>query len=93
MRRTQIYLTEEEWRRLSTLGRQKRLSKALLIREAVDQVYQVRPSAEAFSKALWGAFGIWRGRHEMRDVAAYLQSLRQGSSRERYLKKRWRKPS
>lgn len=91
MRRTQIYLTDEEWRTLTALGRQRRLSKAGLIRDAVDQVYRVRPSKEAFSKALWEAHGIWRDRKDIADPAAYVRSLRQGDSRERYLKRKWRR--
>lgn len=91
MRRTQIYLTEDEWGRLASLSRDRGLPKSLLIREAVDRAYLARPSAESFSKALWAACGIWKDRKDIGDPAAYVRSLRRGGRRERYLKKRWRR--
>lgn len=63
MRRTQIYLTEEEWRRLASVARDRHVTKAVLVREAVDHAYLVKkPSPEAFSKALWAVYGLWRNR-------------------------------
>ena len=93
MRRTQIYLTEDEWARLNFLSRDRGLPKSLLIREAVDQLYLAKPSPKDFSKALWAACGIWRDRRDIGDPAAYVRSLRRGGRRERYLKGRWRRSS
>lgn len=62
MRRTQIYLTEEEWGRLASISRDRGMTKSALIREAVDQAHLVKPSKESFSKALWAVYGLWKNR-------------------------------
>ena len=93
MRRTQIYLTEEEWKRLAIVSRERHLTKAFLIREAVDQAYLARPSQESFSKALWAAHGLWKDRKDIKDPAAYVRSLRKKGDRDHYLLKLWRKSS
>ncbi len=93
MRRTQIYLTEEEWGRLASISRDRGLTKSSLIREAVDQTYLSKSSAESFSKALWAAYGLWKNRTDIGDSAAYVRSLRRTGRRDRYLKRQWRKSS
>ena len=94
MRRTQIYLTDGEWKTLSSISRDRRVPKSFLIREAVDQVYLARPSAEAFSKALHAVKGIWRNRRDIGDPVSYVRNLRRkDGGRERYLRKLWRKSS
>jgi len=53
--RTQIYLTEEQRRRLDEIGRREHRSLAALIREAVDTfVSEIAPDPEA---ALEDTFG------------------------------------
>lgn len=94
MRRTQIYLTDGEWKVLASISHDRRVPKSFLIREAVDQLYLARPSAEAFSKALHAVKGIWRDRKDIGDPASYVRNLRgKSGDRERYLKKLWRKSS
>lgn len=93
MRRTQIYFTEEEWGRLGSVSRDRHLTKSALIREAVDQMYLAKSSGESFSKALWGVYGIWKGRKDIGDPGSYVRKLRRGSRREQYLKQQWRRSS
>lgn len=57
--RTQIYLTEEQRRRLDEIGRREHRSLAALIREAVDMfVSEIAPDPEA---ALEDTFGSMPG--------------------------------
>ena len=93
MRRTQIYFTEEEWKKLASVSRDRHLTKSALIREAVDQIYLARSSGESFSKALWAAYGIWEGRKDIDDPVAHARSLRKKGRREQYLKQQWRRSS
>ena len=52
--RTQIYLTEEQRRRLDERGHREGRALASMIREAVDRYLEITPEAE---EALDGTFG------------------------------------
>jgi predicted DNA-binding protein len=56
--RTQIYLTEEQRRRLDERGHREGRPLASLIREAVDRYLEIAPEAE---EALDGTFGSLPG--------------------------------
>ncbi len=80
MRRTQIYLTEEEWRTLNEASRERQVTMASLIREAIDRTYMV-PSTERFLKALHAVAGIWKDRTDLPPTAEYIRWIR----RDRHL--------
>ena len=94
MRRTQIYLTQEEWGRLASISRDRGVTKSALIREAVDRIHLDKRSSESFSKALWAVHGLWKNRHDMEAPSSHARKFRRESGRrQRYLKKLWRKSS
>ncbi|MFO7767524.1 MAG: ribbon-helix-helix protein, CopG family [bacterium] len=66
MRRTQIYLTEEEREALRLLSEREGRPMSELIREAVDR-YIARRSASTREEALRNARGIWRDRDDLPD--------------------------
>lgn len=66
MKRTQIYLTEEEQLALDKLSEQRDTSKSALIREAVDE-YLAKHSEERRKKAFEKAFGMWKDRDDLPD--------------------------
>lgn len=74
MKRTQIYLTDEQWRDLAIRSRQEDTSVAELVRRAVDDVYRASPSQD-FVAALEGISGLWADRSDF-DSADYVRSLR-----------------
>ncbi len=74
MKRTQIYLTEEQWRDLKVRSRQESVSVAELVRQAVDEVYR-KPGA-SFESALRSVAGLWADREDL-DTEEYLRELRE----------------
>lgn len=66
MKRTQIYLTEEEQLALDKLSEQRNTSKSALIREAVDE-YLAKHSEERRKKAFEQACGMWKDRDDLPD--------------------------
>ncbi len=80
MRRTQIYLTEEEHDKLDKLAAQSGKTKSWLIREAVEEYVVRKESAfdkEAFLKAVNDIAGMWKDRSDEE-----IKQLRQGAGRE-----------
>ncbi|MEW5847258.1 MAG: CopG family transcriptional regulator [Myxococcota bacterium] len=63
MRRTQIYLSEEESLALDRAARASGLNRSQLIRQAIDQVYVAQNSSRLVA-ALTGAAGAWKGPRE-----------------------------
>lgn len=76
--RTQIYLTQEQQKRLARASRGAAVTKSELIRRAVDQFLDQQPAATAVSKAqrLRSIAGLWAWRDDMADPSAYVRSLR-----------------
>lgn len=66
MRRTQIYLTEEEREALRVLSEREGRPMSELIREAVDR-YIARRSESTRKEALSKAQGMWRDRNDLPD--------------------------
>ena len=86
MRRTQIYLTDEEDRALERESRRTGRSKAALIRDAIDSAFGVeaKESRRRFEQALRSSAGAWSDITD-EEVAA-LTRLRAGwSDRQREL--------
>lgn len=66
MKRTQIYLTEEEQLALDKLSEQKGTSKSALIREAVDE-YLAQHSEEHRREVFERVAGMWKDRDDLPD--------------------------
>jgi hypothetical protein len=78
MIRTQISLTDEQKRLLDEESGKTGLSISELIRRAVDQRYtRSAHDAEALSRSLRRAQGVWRDRDF--DGERYVESLRSGA--------------
>ena len=82
MKRTQIYLTNEEWRALSIESTAHNVSLSELIRRAIDQVY-VHNGKDDFEQALRAATGLWKDRADIGDTDAYVRSLREDDRMQR----------
>lgn len=67
MRRTQIYLTEEEREALRALSEREGRPMSEIIREAVDR-YIARRSASTREEALRKARGMWRDRDDLPEI-------------------------
>lgn len=90
MRRTQIYLSTEQWEALHAMSFRTHQSMSDLIRAALDRKYLcAKPSS--FESAVREASGIWKDREDIRDTAAYVRELRKGTRLER-LQRLKRKP-
>jgi hypothetical protein len=65
MERTNIYLTEEQQRRLSRRAKAEGVTKSTIVRQILDEALAISapplPSAE---NAVAGSFGIWADRSE-----------------------------
>jgi hypothetical protein len=82
MKRSQIYLPAEQWRRLDALGHQTRRSVSHLIRQAIDSVYQGKP-VDDFDRILEGISGLWRDRKDLPATQTYVRTLRRGNRLKR----------
>lgn len=80
MKRTQIYLTDEEHKELDQLAEQTGKTKSWLIREAVEEyIVNKKPSFDKkeFMKAVEGIYGMWKDRTDEE-----MKELRSGADRE-----------
>ena len=73
MVRTQIYLTEEQRRRLHRISKETRRRQSELIREAVDE-YLEAAEDDRNEKILREAAGLWRERDDLADFSLLRQS-------------------
>ena len=71
--RTQLTLSDEQYKRLTALARRTGVSLAELVRRAVDRAYG------ADAAALDDSFGAWKGRSF--DGEQYVERLRRGLRR------------
>ena len=76
--RTQIYLTQEQQKRLSFASRAAAVTRSELIRQAIDRFLDQQAAATSGNKAqrLSSIAGLWTGREDMADPSAYVRSLR-----------------
>lgn len=75
MKRTQIYLSEEEASILSYLSVSKKKPMSELIREAIDRFY-LHTKKINFIQALHQVTGIWKDRKDIGTTATYARNLR-----------------
>lgn len=83
MKRTQIYLSEAQWRDLSRTARTEGTSVAELIRRAVDATYRTA-RLDPVAVEAWDALaGMWAGRDDIPEAASYVRRLREDDRLER----------
>lgn len=83
MKRTQIYLTVEQWRELALKSKKEHKSIAELIREAVSKVYLTKRKAD-FEQALDAVTGVWANRTDIGSTEEYVRNLRKDSRLKRF---------
>ncbi len=75
MKRSQVYLLDNQWQKLRALSKQHRESVAQLIRAAIDKVYEKKNDID-FELALRKGFGIWKKRTDIGNTDNYVRMLR-----------------
>ena len=75
MKRTQIYLTMDQWRTLTRTSLREKTTVAELIRRAIDQSYSTQAPSH-FGEALDAVTGIWADREDIPSSEAYVRALR-----------------
>ena len=75
MRRTQIYLSTEQWKTLHAMSFRTHQSLSDLIRAALDRFY-IRNKRRNFAQALDSISGLWADRKDLPDTNAYIRMLR-----------------
>jgi len=83
LKRTQIYLTMEQWRDLQIQGKKEHKSVAELIREAIDKVYRSKKESN-FKTALRKVAGIWADRTDIGSSEEYVREIRKGRRLKRF---------
>ena len=83
MKRTQIYLTNEQWRELSVLSANESVPVSELIRRAIDHVYK-RLGNDDFDQALDAFVGMWKDRTDLGSTDDFVRSLRKNTRMERF---------
>ena len=73
MRRTQIYLDDQLWRRLQAQARREKTTASELIRRALREKYI---SAEERREAMMAWAGVWKDRTDLPDTETYMRRLR-----------------
>ena len=76
MRRTQLYLEEDAWKRLHVLSRQSGDTISELVRKAVREKYLGDDNHR--KEALLSAIGLWKDRTDLPDTQTYVRQLRKG---------------
>lgn len=82
MKRSQIYLAEEQWHLLHKLSQKTKRSIAELIREAIDYIYTKKKVD--FKSALMKAYGIWKDRKDLPSTEEYVRQLRKDTRLKRF---------
>jgi Ribbon-helix-helix protein, copG family len=83
MRRTQIYLDDEQRRKLDRVAKRTHRTVSELIREAIDVRYGAAPKEDFLEALIDGAFGVWKDRTDLGTTDRYLRGLRRGSRLDR----------
>ena len=83
MRRTQIYLDDQQRRKLERVAKRTHRTLSDLIREAIDARYTATPKEDFLEALRSGAFGVWKERKDLGTTDAYVRRQRRGRRIER----------
>lgn len=76
MRRTQIYLTEEQHKALDRMSKVAKVGRSELIRDAIERYLRHPHQFPEWKRGLAAAFGMWKDRPEVvEEIAAARRSL------------------
>lgn len=67
MKRTQIYLTEEEKKAIEKLSDERGTTQSNIIREAIDE-YVAKEKAKPKKKSIMDFAGIWKDKEDIPDI-------------------------
>lgn len=84
MKRTQLYIDEGLFHRLSVLSREKRTTISDLVRRAIEKVYGRRRSSQERLSAFQDACGIWKDRTDLPPTQEYVRQLRKSTRMKRF---------
>ena len=76
MRRTQIYLDDQQVARLKAAARTSSKTVSEIIRDAIDEKLARSADADDFEHALAAAAGIWAARKDLGSVGDYVRRER-----------------
>ena len=73
MQRTNIFLTEEQQKRLHRRAREEGVSKSSLIRQILDEALAITQSKVSIEEAILATSGVWADRDaaDLREVLAW----------------------
>ena len=84
MKRTQLYIDEGLFHRLSLLSREGKTTVSDLVRKAIEKVYGRRRSSQERLKLFQAACGIWKGRTDLPPTQEYVRQLRKSTRIKRF---------
>ena len=73
MQRTNIFLTEEQQKRLRHRAREEGVSKSEIIREILDEALAIRPTTASLEDVIQSTSGLWSDRtgQDLAEVLAW----------------------
>lgn len=83
MRRTQIYLDDQQRRKLERVAKRTHRTLSDLIREAIDARYAATPKEDFLEALRAGAFGVWKERKDLGTTDAFIRRHRRGGRIDR----------
>ena len=83
MKRTQLYMDEILFQRLSVLSREKKTTISDLVRKALEQVYGKKTSPAARLRALQSVRGIWQRRRDLGRTEQFIRAMRRDTRSKR----------
>lgn len=87
MKRTQIYLTDEQYSNLSIESKKTKKTMSELIREAIQYRYNVKKE-ENFNKIVRDVCGIWKDRTDIKSGIEYINNIRSDKRLEELFNKK-----
>jgi hypothetical protein len=76
MRRTQIYLDDQQVVQLKAAARTSSKTVSEIVRDAIDEKLARSQEPDDFERALAGAAGVWARRRDLVSVDDYVRRLR-----------------
>jgi len=83
MKRTQLYINEEESTVLNLLAQQRRKTISELVREAIRKTYLGKRSLDPI-KILDETAGLWKDRQDLGRTSDYLRKVREDTRLDRF---------
>ena len=89
MIRKQVFIREDQERRLKALARRAGMSEAEIIRDGIDRALAERGTADdGWKRVILEGAGIWKDRDDIEDIVA--EGRRLSQERSERLMRRWR---